>query len=194
MEWQWEPYQRRAFQQLKETLCTKPILLFPYPKLPYTIVTDAFGTVLGGDLMQDQGDGLQPLVFLSRRLKSTEQRYNAYERELVVVAYSLQSQQHSLEGCLGGVTMVTDHQPLVRIMGQQVLTRVQTRWLRLGFFQSICPLPSSISLGKQMQLPTLSVGVNARLKRAQWMIQQQQQQGRSGTDFSTECRKRAVNC
>ena len=35
--------------------------------------------------------------------------------------------------------MVTDHQPLVRPMDQQVLTRVQTRWLRLGLFQSIRP-------------------------------------------------------
>ena len=35
--------------------------------------------------------------------------------------------------------MVTDHQPLVRLMDQQVLTRVQTRWLRLGLFQSIRP-------------------------------------------------------
>ena len=35
--------------------------------------------------------------------------------------------------------MVTNHQPLVRIMDQQVLTRVQMRWLRLGLFQSIRP-------------------------------------------------------
>ena len=35
--------------------------------------------------------------------------------------------------------MVTDHQPLVRLMDQKVLTRVQTRWLRLGLFQSIRP-------------------------------------------------------
>ena len=44
-----------------------------------------------------------------------------------------------MEGCLGGVTVVTDHQPLVYLMDQQVLTRVQTRWLRLGLFQSIRP-------------------------------------------------------
>ena len=36
--------------------CTN--LLFPYPKLPYTIVTDASGTTVGGVLMQDQGNGL----------------------------------------------------------------------------------------------------------------------------------------
>ena len=35
--------------------------------------------------------------------------------------------------------MVTNHQPLVRLMEQQVLTQVQTKWLRLGLFQSIRP-------------------------------------------------------
>ena len=137
--WQWGPYQRKAFQQLKEALCTAPVLLFPDPKLPYTVVTNASGTAAGGVLMQDHGTGLQPLAFLSRRLKPTEQRYSAYERELAAVAYCLQSWRHYLEGCPGGVTVVTDHQPLVRLMDQPVLTRVQTRWLRLGLFQSIRP-------------------------------------------------------
>ena len=65
------------------------VLLFPDPKLPYTVVTNASDTVASGVLMQDQGDGLQPLVFLNRRLKPTEQRYNAYEQELATVAYDL---------------------------------------------------------------------------------------------------------
>ena len=68
-----------------------------------------------------------------------EQRYNAYERELATVAYCLQSWRHYLEGCPSGVTVVTDHQPLVCIIDQQVLTRVQMRWLRLGLFQLIHP-------------------------------------------------------
>ena len=91
VEWQWGPYQRRAFQQLKEALCAAPVLLFPDPKLPYTVVTDVSGTAAGGILMQDQGDGLQPLAFLSRQLKPTEQRYSAYEQGLVAVAHCLQS-------------------------------------------------------------------------------------------------------
>ena len=36
--------------------------------------------------------------------------------------------------------MVTDHQPLTRYMDQPVLSRVQSRWLRLGLFQSIRPI------------------------------------------------------
>ena len=79
VEWPWGPYQRCAFQQLKESLYAAPVLLFPDPKLHYIVVTNASGTAAGGVLMQDQGNGLQPLAFLSRRLKPTEQRYNMYE-------------------------------------------------------------------------------------------------------------------
>ena len=35
--------------------------------------------------------------------------------------------------------MITDHQPLTHLMEQQVLSRLQSRWLRHGFFQSIQP-------------------------------------------------------
>ena len=56
-----------------------PVLLFPDPKLPYIVVIDASGTTAGGVLMQDQGDGLQPLAFFSRRLKPMEQKCIAYE-------------------------------------------------------------------------------------------------------------------
>ena len=87
VEWQWGPYQRQSFQELKTKLSTAPILQFPNPKVPYTVVIDASGTAVGGVLMQDQGNGLQPLAFMSRVLKPTEQQYSAYERELAAVAY-----------------------------------------------------------------------------------------------------------
>ena len=87
VEWQWGPYQRQSFIKLKDKLCTAPILQFPDPKLPYTVITDASGTAVGGVLMQDQGKGLCPLAFMSRVLKPTEQRYSAYERELATIAY-----------------------------------------------------------------------------------------------------------
>ena len=63
------------------------MLIFPDPKLPYTLVTDALGTAAGGVLMQDQGDGPRPIVFMSRALKPTEQWYSAYERELAAIAH-----------------------------------------------------------------------------------------------------------
>ena len=35
--------------------------------------------------------------------------------------------------------MVTDHKPLTHLMEQQVLSRSQTRWIRLGLFEYINP-------------------------------------------------------
>ncbi len=137
--WQWGPFQRRAFQELKDALCAAPILQYPEPTLPYSVVTDASKTAVGGILMQDRGEGLRPLAFLSRRLKPSETRYSAYERELAAVAYCFVAWQHYLEGCPKGVTVVTDHQTLTLLMEQPVLSRSQTRWVRLGLFQSIMP-------------------------------------------------------
>ena len=87
--WQWIPYQRHAFHCLKEALCVPPVLKLPGPNLPYIVVTNASGTTAGGVLMQDQGEGLQPLAFLSRRLKPIEQRYSVYDQELAAIAYCL---------------------------------------------------------------------------------------------------------
>ena len=87
--------------------------------------------------MQDRGDGLRPLAFLRRWLKPTEQRYLAYERELAAITYSFLAWRHYLEGCPGGVTVMTDHQPLTFLMQQRVLSWTQSIWVRLGLFQSI---------------------------------------------------------
>ena len=86
--------------------------------------------------MQDQGNGLQPLAFLSRQLKPMEQRYSAYERELAAVAYCLQSWRHYLEGCLGGVTVVMDHQPLTHYIDSVCPFLGTNEVVTLGFVSS----------------------------------------------------------
>ena len=77
--WVWGPPQQQAFHKLKEALCNALLLKYPDPSKPYVVVTDTSGLVAGGVLMQDQGQGLRPLAFMSRTLKPTEQRYSAYE-------------------------------------------------------------------------------------------------------------------
>lgn len=124
------PYQRQAFQQLKDALCTTPVLLFPDPKLSYIVVTDASGILARTVLIQDQGNGLQPLSFLSRCFKPTKQIYSTNERELAAVAYYPQIWLHYLECFPGRVTVITEHQALVCLMDQLALSRVQMRWLR----------------------------------------------------------------
>ena len=101
--WHWGPLQRRAFEEIKFALCATPLLIYPDPSLPYTIVSDTFGDAAKGVLMQDQGEGLRPVAIMSRAFKPTEQWYSAYERELAAVAYYFIHWRHYLEGCPGGV-------------------------------------------------------------------------------------------
>ena len=134
VNWQWGPMEEQAFRTLQQQLCEAPILQYPDATLPYTVVTDTLDTIVGGVLMQDRGEGLRPIAFMSRTLKPSEQIYSAYKRELAAIAYCFVQWRHYLEGCLGGLTIITDHQPLTLLMLQQVLSRVQTRWIWLGFF------------------------------------------------------------
>lgn len=68
-QWHWCPINCNAFEDLKTALCIVPLLLYPDPTLPYTAVSDASGDAMGGVLMQDQGDGLNLVVFMIRALK-----------------------------------------------------------------------------------------------------------------------------
>ena len=113
VEWQWGMYQKDAFHQLKLKLCKAPILRYPNSKLPYTVMMDALGAAVGGVWMKDQGEGLQPLGFMNKVLKPSERRYSAYERELAAIAHCFLPWRHYLEGCPSGVTVMTDHQPLL---------------------------------------------------------------------------------
>ena len=49
--WHWGPLQHRAFADLKSALCIAPLLIYPDPLLPYTVVSDASGDAAGGVLM-----------------------------------------------------------------------------------------------------------------------------------------------
>ena len=89
--------------------------------------------------MHDHGEGLRPIDFMSRTLSPAERKYFAYERELVAMAFCFVKWRHYLEGCPRGVKLVTDHKTLTSLMSQEVLPRVQARWLRQDFFQSINP-------------------------------------------------------
>ena len=56
--WHWDPLQIRSSEDLKSGLCVSPLLIYLYPFLPYTAMSDALGDVGGGVLMQDHGEAL----------------------------------------------------------------------------------------------------------------------------------------
>ena len=81
----WNAEAEAAFVKLKEALCTAPVLIIADPKLPYTLNCDACGYAIGATLQQDQGNGLQPVAFMSRKLKPAEINYATRDQECLAL-------------------------------------------------------------------------------------------------------------
>lgn len=128
VSWRWrDTVEEVAFQQLKEALISAPVMISPDPKLPYEVYTDASQFALGAVLMQDQGKGLQPIAYLSRKLSQTECNYDTGERELLGIVYALTTWRCYLEGAKFKVN--SDHLNHTWFHQKKTLTRRQVKWM-----------------------------------------------------------------
>lgn len=125
----WSHPQEEAFRRLKSLMADAPILILPDPNLPYVINTDASGFAVGAVLQQDQGKGLQPIAFLSKKMKDAETRYPVHEQELLAIIHSLSTWRHYLHGAKFKIIVKTDHKSLQYFKTQPMLSGRQARWL-----------------------------------------------------------------
>jgi hypothetical protein len=99
VKWKWrEDVEAKAFEDLKNALISAHVLVTPDPTLPYEVYTDASKFALGAVLLQNQGKGLQPVAYLSRKLNTTERNYPTGDREMLGIYYALQIWRCYLEG------------------------------------------------------------------------------------------------
>ena len=118
-----------AFLQVKEALTSAPVLAVADPRLGYRIVTDASDFAVGAILLQDHGQGYQPIAYESRKLQPAELRRNVYEKEMLAILHSLKAWRCYVEGRT--IELVTDHESLKWLMTQKDLDRQQTKWVQL---------------------------------------------------------------
>ena len=128
-EFNWKEPQQSAFIRLKMALATAPILLLPDFELPFVITTDASEAAVGAILEQNQGRGLQPVAFASRKLNSTEMSYSAYERELLGIVWALGQWRHYIEQSPHKVVIQTDHAPLRFLPNQTSVNTRVWKWI-----------------------------------------------------------------
>mgnify|MGYP006280086663 CR=1 FL=1 len=123
----WGTDHQHAFDTLKTKLTTAPVLILPDPTLPFHLNVDASDFALGAVLSQDQGKGLQPIAYESRKLNPAERNYPIHDREMLAIVHALRVWRHYLEG--PPVLGITDHDALRHFMTQPHLTRRQARWM-----------------------------------------------------------------
>jgi len=81
----WGERQQKAFDALKSALTNAPVLVIADPALPFTLNCDACHYAVGATLQQDQGQGLQPVAYMSRKLKPAEINYDTREKEFLAL-------------------------------------------------------------------------------------------------------------
>ena len=127
--WAWESEQQIAFEKIKTALTTLPVLTYFDKDKDHIIQTDASKTGLGAVSLQET----QPVVYASRALTDTEQRYSNIGRELLGVVFGLKRPHHYTSG--KSITDETDCQPLTSIWKKTIATsspRLQRLLLRLA--------------------------------------------------------------
>ena len=85
-------------------------LAHPYPQQPLSLQVDASGTHVGAVLHQGRGVSQQPLGFFSMKLDQAQQRYSAFDRELLAAYLAVRHFRWILEG--RDFYILTDHKPL----------------------------------------------------------------------------------
>ena len=151
---------------------TLPVLAYFDKTKKHTIQYDASKKGLGEVLLQES----KPVMYVSRALTETEQKYSNIERELLAIVFALERLNHYTFGRT--ITVQSDHQPLQSIWKKSIVStspRLQRLLLRLAHYdiniEFLCgkenviadalsrvfPLPSSNSKTKESNIDIIPV-------------------------------------
>lgn len=105
----WSDDLEDAFTTSKEALARATMLVHPEADKSIALTVDASGVAIGAVLEQELGFW-KPVAFFSRKLRPAEQKYSAFDRELLAAYLAIRHFRYFLEGRV--FTLFTDHKPL----------------------------------------------------------------------------------
>ncbi|KAE8961432.1 hypothetical protein PR001_g30042 [Phytophthora rubi] len=86
----WTSEAQQAFEAIKSSLQSAPILALPDEERPFSVVCDASDFAIGCALLQVDADGRERVVsFQSRQLKAAKNNYPVHDKELLAMKYAL---------------------------------------------------------------------------------------------------------
>jgi len=113
----WTPAMQLAFEESKRRLAVVAQLAHPDPSAELELAVDALDHHMGAVLQQRTRSGMQPLLFFSKKLDSAQQKYSAFDRELLAVYLAVRHFRWALEG--HQFQVLTDHKPLTFALRRQ---------------------------------------------------------------------------
>src|SRR5258708_12042995 len=127
--WHFGAEEAKAFQDLKNTFGSTPVLAHWAPDLPMMVEMNMSNCAIMGILsVTTEHAEIQLVAFYSCTLQSAEQNYDTHNKELLAIHEAFKSWHHYLEGLAKTIDMVTDHKNLEYFTTTKKLTRRQARW------------------------------------------------------------------
>jgi transposase InsO family protein len=126
--WNWGPEQEEAFESLKQSLASPPILGYTDFSTPFELHTDACGKGLGAVLYQEQEGKKRVIGYASRGLNKAEKNYPAHKLEFLALKWAVTEKFHDY---LYGqqFTVLTDNNPLTYVLTSAKLDATGHRWV-----------------------------------------------------------------
>jgi len=148
----WTPALSQAFEECKTRVSQAATLAHPDGALPIALVTDASTTAMGAVLQQQTQDSWRPLTFFSKKMSTAQQRYSAYDRELLAIYEEVKPFRHLLEA--RHFMIFKDHKPLTYAFSRGATSAAHGNLTISTFFPS-SRRTSDISPRKTLWSPTL---------------------------------------
>jgi hypothetical protein len=126
----WDQACQEAFEKLKESLTSAPVLYHYQSELPTKMETDASDGVVAGVLSQEVEGKWHPIAFYSKTMSAPEQNYEIHDKEMLAVVRALEEWRAELEGLQreDRFSIYTDHRALEYFMTTKKLNARQARW------------------------------------------------------------------
>ncbi|KAL0286859.1 UNVERIFIED_CONTAM: Retrovirus-related Pol polyprotein from transposon.6 [Sesamum radiatum] len=142
-----------AFNKLKDSLTSAPIIQPPNWELPFEIMCDASNHAIGAVLGQRVGKDPHAIYYVSRMLDGAQTNYTTTEKELLAIVFALEKFRPYLLGTK--VIVYSDHAALKYLLSKKDAKPRLLRWILL--LQEF-DLTIKDKKGAKISLPTISAG------------------------------------
>lgn len=126
ISYSWDAFCEEAFDELKRSLTSYPILQHPDHSKEFIVSTDASNVAIAGILSQKFNSADLPIAFASRVLNHAERNYSTIEKELLAIVWSVKRFRPYLYG--RHFTIQTDHRPLTWLHKTNSTSSRLVRW------------------------------------------------------------------
>ena len=126
---EWTEAADSAFEHLKKSCTSTPILTYPDYKLPFVLHTDSSSEGLGAVLYQKKNGKMRVIAYASRSVSKAESHYPAHKLEFLALKWAVCEKFHEYLYGSNLFEVYTDNNPLTYVLSSAKLDACGQRWV-----------------------------------------------------------------